>query len=394
VKRSSTTGEATAPRRRRPRGEGSIYETKSGRWRGAIVVTDPDTGASVRRVTSGRDYDEALERLRKLRDSVERGDVTPGGARTVAAYAQTWLPALRHRVRESTWRGHEINLRLYVLPVVGKTKLRALTPVAVERMTGGMLQRGLAPLTARGARGTLRMLLRDAERDGLVVRNAAALARPPRVERHELRVLTAAETRRFLEGTADDALGPLFALAATTGMRQGEILGLRWTDIDLDVPTPTLTVRRSLARSVSGWADAETKTSRSRRTLELPPMAAAALRRQRAWQEEERPASGDGWQDAADTVFTDATGRRVLGRAVAEAFTRALARLALPAVRFHDLRHGAASLMLAEGVPLAVISRTLGHATISITADVYSHLTRELRRDAAHAMDRALGDGS
>jgi integrase len=145
---------------------------------------------------------------------------------------------------------------------------------------------------------------------------------------------------------------------------------------------------------VSGWADAETKTSRSRRTLELPPTAAAALRRQRAWQEEQRAATGDGWQDAAGTVFTDAIGRRVLGRAVADAFTRALRRLGLPAVRFHDLRHGAASLMLAEGVPLAVISRTLGHATISITGDVHSHLTRKLRRDAADAMDRALGGES
>lgn len=384
-----------APKRRRPRGEGSIYETKSGGWRAAIVVPDPDSGKTVRRVVRGRDFDEVKERLRRLREDVEHGAVEPGRARTVAAYAATWTPALRQRVRPSTWRSHEQYLRLYVLPAIGAAKLRTLTPTAVERMTAGMIARGLSPTTAKGARTTLRMMLRDAERDGLVVRNVAALARPPRTERHELQVLTVAETRRFLEGTADDDLGPLFALAAMTGMRQGEVLGLRWADVDVDGPSPTLTVRKSMARAADGgFALAEPKTSRSRRTLELAPAAAAGLRRQRPRQKVARLAAGDLWRNVDGLVFTDPIGRPLRSYTVTRAFSAALTRLGLPHVRFHDLRHGAASLMLAQGVPLKVVSETLGHSGIAITADTYAHLTRELRREAADAIERAIGGES
>jgi integrase len=386
--------EATTPaRRRRPRGEGSIYVTAAGRARGALIVTDPETGARYRRTVSGRTKAEVRDRLRALREGVEKGlTARPGGPRTLRAFVEAWLPALRGRVRFATWRGHELNLRLYILPALGDVPLGQLTPTAVERLAAGMVRSGRSSTTARAARTTLRLVLRDAERDGLVARNVAALARPPRVERREFRVLTADETRRLLDGTADDALGPLFALAATTGMRQGELLGLRWDDVDL--AGGTLTVRRALARAERGYALAETKTARSRRTLELAPAAVAALRRQRARSAELRLAAGAAWQDRDGLVFTDQVGRHVRPASVSHGFADALRRLGLPHVRFHDLRHGAASLLLAQGVPLKVVSETLGHSGITITADTYGHLDREQRRAAAAAIERALGGAS
>lgn len=384
--------EATTPKRRRPRGEGSIYVGADGRARGAILVVDPDTGQKVRRVVSGRNRADVRENLKKLRKDLDAGvGVKPGGPKTLAAYVTTWLPALRQRVRPSTWKAHDAYARCHILPALGDTPLPRLTPTSVERMTAGMIRRGLSPTTARGARTTLRMILRDAERDGLVARNVAALAHAPKVTRHELRVLSADETRRLLDGTVDDEFGPIYALAATTGMRQGEVLGLRWQDVELSGPTPSLTVRRSLARAEKGYALAEPKTARSRRTLELAPATVAALRRQKARQAELRLAAGDLWQNVERLVFADELGRSLLPSSVTHTFSDALARLGLPHVRFHDLRHGAASLLLAQGVPLKVVSETLGHSGIAITADVYAHLSREQRREAADAIERAIG---
>jgi integrase len=387
--------EATTPKRRRLRGDGALFEDASGRWRGAIVVTDPDTGTRVRRAVSGRTMAVARERLDKVRRELEQGiGLRPGRPKTLVAYVGVWLPALRQRVRPSTWRSHEQYLRCYILPAIGEATLAQLTPTLVERMTAAMIGRGLSPTTARGARTTLRMILRDAERDGIVARNVAALARPPRLVRHELRVLTAAETRLLLEGTADDDLGPLFAVAATTGLRQGEVLGLRWQDVELTDTAPTLTVNRSLARTASGFELAEPKTARSRRTLDLAPVAVAALRRQRTRQKEARLAAGDLWQDTRRLVFTDQLGRALRGANVTHTFSDSLARLGLPHVRFHDLRHGAASMLLAQGVPLKVVSETLGHSGITVTADTYAHLDREQRRGAADAIERAIGGES
>lgn len=387
--------EATTPaRRRRPRGDGSIYETATGRWRGAIVWEDPATGARRRHTVSGATFEAARDRMRELRRRLEDSG-RPTSRATLASWLAGWLEAERARVRPATWRGAELHVRSYIAPAIGRLRLDQVRPSDVERMTAGLVARGLSGQTARHARATLRRALADAQRDGLVASNAAALSRPPRAGRREMRVLTAGETRALLEGTAEDALGPLYALAATTGLRQGELLGLSWADVaGLGGPSPALSVRRSLARAASGWALAEPKTARSRRTLELGPTAAAALRRQRARQAGARLAAGDLWQDREGLVFTDALGRPLSGTAVSKAFAAALARLGLPRVRFHDLRHGAASLLLAQGVPLKLVSEQLGHSTIAVTADTYAHLDREQRRQAADALERAIGGAS
>jgi integrase len=253
--------------------------------------------------------------------------------------------------------------------MLGALALADLRPTDVEQMTDGIVARGRSGTTARAVRTTLRRALNDAMRDALVMRNVASLSRPPRVERRELHVLTGEATRK--------------------------LLGLAWGDlVDIEGPTPTLTVHRSLARVADGWGLAQPKTSRSRRTLELGPTTVRALRRQRARQAEARLAAGDLWQNVDNLVFTDELGRPESGSHVSKAFATALARLGLPHVGFHDLRHGVASLMLAQGVPLKLVSEALGHSTITITADVCSHLDREQRRVAANAIELAIGGES
>jgi integrase len=383
---------STRKHRRRPRGEGSIYETAGGRWRGAVVITDPATGLRERRVVSGTSYEQARDRLADLKRDVSSGVGAKGGSRTVAAYVGGWLPALELRVRPATIRGHEQHLKDYILPALGALKLREITPIHVERMMATMLAKGRSPSTARAVRTTLGLVLHDAQRDGLLARNVASLARAPRVERHEMHVLSADETRKLIEGTAEDEFGPLYALAATTGLREGEILGLAWPDVEgLDGPVATLTVRHAMARQRDGsYSLAQPKTSRSRRTIELSASTVRALRHQRSRQNADRLASGQLWQDRDGLVFTDEIGRPLRPWVVSKSFSVALLRLGLPHVRLHDLRHGAASLLLSQGVPLKLVSEQLGHSTLAITADVYSHVDREMKHEVAAALDRAL----
>jgi len=370
-----------------------MYRAADGRWHAAIVSTDPATGLRTRKVVSGRTMAIVRDRMADLRRQLEATG-RPTSKTTIAEFLTPWLEAERGRIRAATWRGRELHVRSYILPAIGSLALADLRPTDVERMTASVIARGRSGVSARHARATLRRALADAERDGLVMRNVAALSRPPKIERHEIRVLSADETRTLLEGSEDDEYGPLYAVAATTGLRQGEILGLAWSDLDgLDGHSPTLTVRHSLARTATGWGLAEPKTRRSRRSLELGATAARALRRQRTRQKEARLAVADLWQNADDLVFTDRIGRPLVGTDVTYRFGLALSRLGLPRVRFHDLRHGVASLLLAQGVPLKLVSEQLGHSTISITADTYAHLDREQRRAASDAIERAIAGG-
>jgi integrase len=194
------------------------------------------------------------------------------------------------------------------------------------------------------------------------------------------------DARAFLDAVADDRLAGLYGLAIATGMRQGELLGLRWSDIDLDAGA--LTVRHTLQRRSRELA--KPKTERARRTLAIGSGAVAALREQRRRQLVERVAAGRSWADR-DLVFTTRTGGALDSRNVTKALQTALRRAGLPHQRFHDLRHAYATLMLEDGEELVVVSRSLGHSDLSTTADVYAHLTNRMQERAAARMDSILG---
>jgi integrase len=352
-----------------------------------LTIPHPDGELRVRRVLSGRSRAEVVRRLEILKDEARGG--FPSGQST-GAYLARWIDHARPRLRPATYQGYARHVRLHLRPLA-EIPLGSLTPGHVERLLAGIVASGRSPRTAVHVRAVLRRALADGVRDGLIGRNVAALARPPRVVRREMRPLSASEVRELLETTADDEYGPLWALAVGSGLRLGEILGLSWNDVDLEAGR--LVVRRAMARADEGWALAEPKTARSRRTVELPAMAREALGARRTRQEADRTAAGSAWQDRGlELVFTDTVGRPLTPAIVSDAWRRTRRRLGL-GVRFHDLRHTYASLLLGAGVPLKVVSDALGHSTIALTADTYAHLTPELRREAADAMDRALADG-
>ena len=378
--------ESTAKGPRRSPGEGAIYTTSEGRLRGSIALPHPDGNRTIRRYVSGRTRAEVVRNLDKLRKEAEAGFPT---GETTGAYLGRWIVTVQPRLRASTHREYVRHVADYWRPLAD-VPLTRLTPVLIERTMAGLRDR-LSAQTVRHARSTLRRALHDAQRDGLVTRNVAALARPPRLARLEMRSLSPADVGRLVNLTADADHGPLFAVAVGSGLRLGELLGLRWADVDLK--GRSLVVRRSLARAHGGGYElAEPKTRRSRRTVMLPAVALDGLRRQKARQAPAKLAAGTAWQSDG-LVFTDAIGQPLQPSAVSHAFHTAAQRLGLP-VRLHDLRHTAASLMLGAGVPLKVVSEALGHSSIAITADTYSHVTPELRREAADAMDRVLGGAS
>jgi integrase len=302
-----------------------------------------------------------------------------------------------------------MHVRCYLVPALGRMSVARLSAADVERVLGSFLasgrpdrptQRGpgrqnvagVSPVTVRHIRATLRRALADAVRDGLAGRNAAADARPPQAPHRPITYLSTRDLGHLLDATADLELGPLYALAATTGLRLGELLGLSWADIGAD---GTLTVRRSLAKAHgSGWTLAEPKSARSRRTLPLPMRARQAIETQRTRQRFLQKGAGSAWQDRDGLVFTDAVGRPLRPEAVSRRFGQDRDRAGVPRVRFHDLRHSAATALLTAGVPLAVISEWLGHSGIAITAAAYAAVVPELMTEAADAMDRVLGGGA
>jgi integrase len=313
---------------------------------------------------------------------------------TVAAFLQRWLESIKPTIRESTWVRYEGLSRVHLIPALGRTRLDRLTPEQIDRFLADRLAGRSAPRTVHHMRAVLRAALTEAMRWELLGRNPVALTRSVRVPRIEARRLTQHQARQLLDSVKGDRLEARFTVALGLGLRQGEILGLRWRDVNLE--QRQLTVNHTLhwlpaARSGSrAWFLGEPKSKLSRRQLPLPTSVAGSLREHRARQIEECLLVGVDWTDPG-FVFTREAGVPLDGDRVRYSLQASLARAGLAVVAFHQLRHSSASLLIAHGVPLKVVSEGLGHSTIALTANTYSHLSEELWRGAADAMDRALG---
>lgn len=283
-----------------------------------------------------------------------------------------------HALPPRTVESYRETIDRYIAPEIGRLPLAKLEPRDVDRMLANLTaRRTLSPTTVRYAYSILRIALGRAMKAGRVLRNVCTLVDPPAKATAEMRPLTAAQARAFLVATAEDRLGPLYALAIASGMRQGELLALRWQDIDLE--RGWLNVRHTLRRGDRRLA--EPKTERARRTLRLGDSAIAVLREQRRRQGTINPEA---------FVFATAAGQPFDSVNVTHEFQTALKRAGLPHQRFHSLRHLYATLMLEDGEELAVVSRTLGHADLSTTADIYAHLTPAMLERSAARMDAIL----
>ncbi|MEO8898462.1 MAG: site-specific integrase [Candidatus Dormibacter sp.] len=369
---------------RRGAGEGSIFKRADGRW--CAYLSLPQGG---RRYLYGRTRADVQRKLATGHQTLAKGLSFAPERQTVGDFLTGWLEGQHQRLRPNTWKRYEEYVRIHTVPTLGRVKLAALSPQHLDRLYAQRIAAGLSPTTVHHIHAVLHKALEQAVRWNLVPRNVADLVDSPRSGQKSMRALSPEQTRTLLGGAADGPLEAILTLAVTTGMRKGELLGLRWSEVNLE--RGAVHVVGTMQRHPNGeLVVSPPKTARSRRQVELTPVALDALRRHRARQVEMRLLLGPEW-NAAGLVFPSSLGKPQDGSHLLYGlFHPLLERLGLPVIRFHDLRHTAATLLLGQGIHPKIVSEMLGHSTIAITLDLYSHVTPTMQRDAARAMNKLL----
>ena len=378
--------------RRRGGGEGTISKRRDGRWEGRVDL-GWENGKRKRKSFYGETRAEVAEKLAEGLTAQRRGLPMVNDREQLAPWLDRWLTEFAElRVRRSTFLSYRMIVERHLKPALGRQRLSKLTPEVVLRYMREKRAAGLSARTVQYHHAVLRKALGDAERLGLVTRNVAKLVTPPSPERREVEALSPGQARAILKAVAEDPIAPVVELALMMGARQGEVLGLTWSAVDFDAST--ITIRQTIARdpeAPNGWRLDGVKTSRSRRTLAAPAALMQSLRAHHARQTEERLRVGQHWRNGeCDLVFTDEWGGPLGGARVTRRFQELLEEAGLPRMRFHDLRHAAASLMLASGEQVRVVMQRLGHAQVSTTMDIYAHVLPEQDRSAAEAMGEML----
>jgi integrase len=333
---------------------------------------------------------ECAQAMNRLLVSVAEQSFIATTRLTVREYLQQeWLPAAEATVRPSTYNSYVQHVDCHVVPFIGTVQLQKLSGATLNGLYGKLAasgrkngKRGLSPMTVHHVHSCLHRALRDAVRWGRLTRNPADAADPPRLRAsaHEMRTWSAEQLQVFLGSTKEERLGGLWHLLALTGMRRGEALGLRWDDIDLQAAR--LSVRRALIPTGGEVVVSEPKTAKGRRVIALDATTVCVLKAQASRQLTDQTQCGDDWVDSG-YVFTIASGEPLDPEDVTRYFRQAVKRAMLPQIRLHDLRHTHATLALQAGVHPKVVSERLGHATVAITLDTYSHAIPAMQEEAA-----------
>ncbi len=371
-----------------------ITKRKDGRYMARYTVHTPN--GPKRKTIYGRNYGEVEQKLAVARGDAAKGLVFDAENLTVGEYLTRWLAdSVVGTVRPTTFERYEQIVRAHLKPSLGRVKLKTLSPAHVrglyrEKLGGAEGSPALSPRTVRYVHVTLHKALKQAVMDGLIPRNPTEAVKPPQITREEMRPLSAEQVKTLFEAarTEGDRLEGLYVLALTTGLRQGELLGLRWEDVDLEAGT--LRVQRTLTTAKGGPVLAAPKTKGSRRTVRLSRTASEAVRGHLERQLGEINRAGALWRENG-LIFASETGEPLSRQHVtAHRFKPLLKRTGLPEIRSHDLRHTCATLLLSENVNPKVVSEMLGHASIAITLDTYSHVLPTMQESAAKAMEEAL----
>ncbi|PLS86612.1 MAG: site-specific integrase [Actinobacteria bacterium] len=376
-------------KKERGNGEGDVYPRKNREgkvigYRGSYWVQTAE--GPKRRYVSGKNKIEARAALRKAKSDADGGLLFDAGTLTIEDYLGRWLAdSVKDTVRRSTFVQYESVVNRHVVPALGRMKLNSLTPAHVRRLYREKLDSGLSPRTVQYIHVTLHKALKQAVMDGLIPRNVTDAVKAPQAHKKEVKPLSPAEVNALLSAARGDRLEALYVLAIHTGLRRGELLGLRWSDIDLEVGT--LSVQRSLG--TDGTFNPP-KRNKSRRTVKLTGHAVEALGGHRARQNEERMRLGSLWEDHG-LVFPNRLGKPMnADNLYHREFKPLLKRAGLSGFTFHSLRHTCATLLCSKNVNPKIVQEMLGHATISQTMDTYSHVMPGMGDVAATALEEAL----
>jgi integrase len=373
--------------KRRGNGEGTISRRKDGRWEARYTAQTPN--GPKRKVLYGKTREDVAKKLTKAMADRDGGLVFDHENLRVEEYLDRWLKgSVRGNVKSITYESYERIIRVHVVPTLGRLKLDKLNPLHLQSLYRERLDSGLSTRTVQYVRVVVHRALKQAVRRGLVPRNVSEAVDPPRTHRKEMRPLTPDQTRTFLEAAQGDRLEALYVLALHCGLRQGELFGLRWGDVDLEAGT--VHVNRSLSRTKDGPVFTVPKTAKSRRTVQLTKSAIEALKRHSKRQAEEMVRADTLYADQglvfASEIGTPLNRHNVNGRS----FKPLLVRAGLPMTRFHDLRHTCATLLLGKGVHPKFVQELLGHATIAVTLDTYSHVLPGMGDQTSRAIEDVL----
>jgi integrase len=350
---------------------------------------DPVTGKRSRIFRTCPTEDDAERELTNVLRGLDTGTFADPGRLTLAKYLKDqWMPHITTRVRPRTALRYRQLLDLHVIPKIGAVKMAKLRPAHVQAVIDAMLAAGRAPRTVAQGYRTLHAALKQAVRWQLIAVNPADAISPPRAGRPTLHVPDTDTVARLLVAAQGTRLYLPLALAATTGMRRGEVLGLTWSGVDLDAGLAR--VKTSLQQVDGELVFVAPKTDRARRTIALPPATVALLRSHRKEQARRRLLLGAAWADL-DLVLEDGDGRPISPDAVSRAFYRLARKIGRPGLRFHDLRHAYATTLLIAGVHPKIASEALGHSSVGFTMDVYSHVLPTMQEVAGQAIEAALG---
>lgn len=377
--------------KKRANGEGSLRKRKDGRWEGRYTAGhDPSTGKAIYKNVLGRTKAETAEKLKAAIDASAEMDDTKKRDYKVAEWLEVWLEDwAKMSLRPSTYQTYKGFLKNHIGPKIGKTPLEKLTSLEIQRLYKELLEsgrvpskesrckpKGLAPKTVRNLHQMFSSALDVAAAQRLIRSNPAKGCTLPRVERQEMQTLTPDQLAAFFQEAKRSGVYELYYLDLATGLRRGELLGLKWTDIDLQ--RKTMRIQRSIARQNGSVGEAPLKTKNAYRTLPLSEDAVGVLK-------EQKKKAGD-----SPYVFPSPAGGPMSPDSVLHRLQRVLKRAGLPRIRFHDLRHTFATLALQNGVDVKTVSGMLGHYSAGFTLDTYAHVTTSAQIQAANTMGSVL----
>jgi integrase len=382
-------------RGRRGNGEGTITQRKNGTWEARITLED-----GKRKSIYGKTRKEVQDKLKVALREQQQGTLVTASQQKLEDFLNDWLEnTQKHSVKPRTFERYEEIVRLHINPVLGRHYLHKLTPQQVQAFYKKKLDEKLSAKSIEVFHSVLHKALDTAVRWGLVARNVCDAVSPPRREQTEVTMLTIEQVRVLQEALRGHRLEALFLLAIATGMRRGEIMGLKWQDIDFE--KGVLQVRRILTRvptklkteaQTGSFVEAETKTRSSRRSIVIASFALGALKKHRDRQEEAKIKAGPLWQDH-DYVFCTSVGTHLHPtKDLLDELNKITKKAGLPHLRFHDLRHVAATLLLSEGIHPKIVQEILGHSQISMTLDIYSHVLPHMQHEAMSKLNDLLAD--
>jgi integrase len=384
--------------KKRGNGEGTISQRKDGRWEGKLTIGyDPQSGKTKRSTFYGKTRQEVRSKMDDVKVQMKLGSYVQNNKINVGDWLCQWLDVYaQSRIRISTFEKYKSLVQKHIVPSLGKMLISDLRPEHIQRFYNEKLKQGrvdgkggLSEKTVGEFHLIIHQALDQAIKEGFLSKNVIDAIRKPQFKTYEIQPLSEEEVKKFLETITHHPYYEPLLLECYTGLRRGELLGLRWSDVDLK--NNTVSIKQSLIRTKQGLCFSEPKTAKSRRTIPIPQQLSNVLKRYKVKQNESKLVAGSAYQDKG-LLFCNPAGSPLDPRSFTKAFKKVLVDANLLKIRFHDMRHTHATLLLLLNEHPKVVQERLGHSTIRMTLDTYSHVIPGMQEKATQKLDRLFSN--